>query len=41
MLVGHGRLGAADWNQFRGPNRDNLSGETEFLDQWPDGGPER
>ncbi|MDG1895456.1 MAG: PQQ-binding-like beta-propeller repeat protein [Fuerstiella sp.] len=41
MLVGNGRLSAADWNQFRGPNRDNLSSETGLLDRWPDGGPER
>jgi outer membrane protein assembly factor BamB len=32
---------AADWNQFRGPNRDNLSEETGLLDRWPQGGPER
>ena len=31
---------AADWNQFRGPNRDNLCKETGLLDQWPAGGPE-
>ena len=30
---------AADWNQFRGPNRDNLCTETGLLDQWPEGGP--
>ncbi|MEJ7592900.1 MAG: PQQ-binding-like beta-propeller repeat protein [Planctomycetaceae bacterium] len=29
-----------DWNQFRGPNRDNLSKETGLADQWPEGGPE-
>lgn len=29
-----------DWNQFRGPNRDNLSEETGLADSWPDGGPE-
>ncbi len=34
-------MSAADWNQFRGPNRDNLSPETGLLDRWPDGGPER
>lgn len=31
---------AADWNQFRGPNRDNLSRETGLADAWPAGGPE-
>lgn len=33
--------GANDWNQFRGPNRDNLSPETGLLDRWPPAGPER
>lgn len=27
------------WPQFRGPDRDNISSETGFLDEWPDGGP--
>jgi outer membrane protein assembly factor BamB len=31
---------AGDWNQFRGPNRDNLSKETGLADQWPSGGPQ-
>lgn len=31
---------AADWNQFRGPKRDNLSQETGLLNEWPAGGPE-
>jgi outer membrane protein assembly factor BamB len=30
---------AGDWNQFRGPNRDNLSPETGLLASWPDQGP--
>ncbi|MEO1984382.1 MAG: polyvinylalcohol dehydrogenase, partial [Fuerstiella sp.] len=41
IFVGNSGLSAADWNQFRGPNRDNLSDETGLLDRWPDGGPER
>ena len=28
-----------DWPQWRGPNRDGLSAETGFLQQWPEGGP--
>lgn len=28
-----------DWNQFRGPNRDNLSAETGLLSVWPNQGP--
>lgn len=30
---------AADWPQFRGPNRDGRSPETGLLNKWPDGGP--
>ena len=31
---------AADWPQFRGPNRDGISTETGLLRSWPVGGPE-
>ncbi len=30
---------AADWPQWRGPNRDGVSTETGLLKQWPQGGP--
>jgi len=30
---------AADWPQWRGPNRDGKSPETGLLKQWPEGGP--
>ena len=30
---------AANWPQWRGPNRDGISKETGLLKQWPDGGP--
>lgn len=30
---------AADWPQFRGPNRDGVSRETGLLKNWPAGGP--
>jgi outer membrane protein assembly factor BamB len=30
---------AADWPQWRGPNRDGRSAETGLLAQWPKGGP--
>ena len=30
---------AADWPQFRGPNRDNISTETGLLRTWPASGP--
>ena len=32
-------LAAADWPQWRGPNRDGVSAETGLLKQWPKGGP--
>jgi outer membrane protein assembly factor BamB len=31
---------AANWPQFRGPNRDGTSAETGLLRAWPEGGPE-
>jgi hypothetical protein len=30
---------AADWPQWRGPNRDAKSSETGLLKRWPEGGP--
>ena len=30
---------SADWPQFRGPNRDDISSETGLLKTWPAGGP--
>ena len=30
---------AADWPQWRGPNRDGISSETGLLESWPKGGP--
>ena len=30
---------AADWPQFRGPHRDNISRETGLLAEWPKAGP--
>src|SRR5205823_1035944 len=30
---------AADWPQFRGPQRDGVSKETGLRQSWPDGGP--
>jgi len=32
-------VAAADWPQFRGPNRDGISLEAGVLKQWPSGGP--
>ncbi|MHC4875870.1 MAG: PQQ-binding-like beta-propeller repeat protein [Planctomycetota bacterium] len=31
---------SGEWNQFRGPNRDNVSPETGLLSDWPGSGPE-
>ncbi|MBA7614501.1 Outer membrane protein assembly factor BamB [subsurface metagenome] len=31
--------GAADWPQWRGPNRDGVCTETGLLKSWPEGGP--
>jgi outer membrane protein assembly factor BamB len=31
---------AEDWPQFRGPDRDGRSSETDMLREWPEGGPE-
>jgi len=32
---------AADWPQWRGPNRDDISKESGLLKSWPEGGPKR
>ena len=32
-------LFAADWPQWRGPNRDGISKEKGLLKEWPEGGP--
>lgn len=34
-----GAVPAADWPQFRGPNRDGVCQETGLLKEWPKGGP--
>jgi outer membrane protein assembly factor BamB len=36
-----GKMTAADWPEFHGPKRDNLSQETGLLAAWPEGGPTR
>lgn len=35
----HGITQAADWPQWRGPNRDGICTETGLLKSWPEGGP--
>jgi len=39
LAILQGRLLAADWPQWRGPNRDGICTETGLLKQWPEGGP--
>ena len=39
LLFAGGALHAADWPQWRGPNRDGVSTETGLLKEWPKGGP--
>ena len=34
-------LVAGDWEQWRGPNRDDISTETGLLKSWPEGGPKK
>ena len=40
VLIATAVVGAADWPQWRGPNRDNQSTETGLYRTWPAGGPE-
>jgi outer membrane protein assembly factor BamB len=39
VLVSPSHLRAADWPQWRGPNRDDVGKETGLLKHWPEGGP--
>jgi outer membrane protein assembly factor BamB len=39
LLLLAGAAPAADWPQFRGPDRDNVSKETGLLKSWPQDGP--
>ena len=41
FLVSTAALSAADWPQWRGPNRDDVSKETGLLKSWPEGGPKQ
>ncbi len=34
-------LASAEWNQWRGPNRDGKSAESGLLAAWPESGPEQ
>lgn len=39
LFLAVGPLSAADWPQWRGPNRDGVSAETGLLKEWPKDGP--
>jgi outer membrane protein assembly factor BamB len=39
FLAGAVLAARADWPQFRGPNRDDVSADTGLLKEWPQGGP--
>src|SRR5262245_38890209 len=39
LLFSIAPLTAADWPQWRGPNRDGVSTETGLLKEWPKAGP--
>jgi outer membrane protein assembly factor BamB len=39
LLLSAIRAPAADWPQWRGPQRDGISKETGLLQEWPQGGP--
>jgi outer membrane protein assembly factor BamB len=39
VIAAAGVAPAADWPQWRGPNRNGISTETGLLKQWPQGGP--
>ena len=39
LLVGSLAVAAADWPQWRGPERDGISQESGLLQKWPEGGP--
>jgi outer membrane protein assembly factor BamB len=39
LILVCGTCGAADWPQWRGPQRNGISPETGLSDQWPENGP--
>ena len=41
LLASVRSLGAADWPQWRGPQRTGISAEAGWLSKWPAGGPKR
>lgn len=41
LAIATAHVSAADWPQFHGPNRDNISTDKGLLKAWPEGGPLR
>ncbi len=41
LMISVFRVEAADWPQWRGPDRTDISQETGLLKEWPEGGPPR
>lgn len=41
LAFGHSLLGAADWPQWRGANRDDHSPDKSILNPWPEKGPQQ
>src|SRR5438309_9852762 len=39
LLIAASAAPAADWPQFQGPDRNNVSRDTGLLKAWPSGGP--
>jgi len=39
VALAQGGEGTMDWPQYRGPNRNGISGETGWLTEWPKSGP--
>lgn len=39
LKTGLAKVEVGDWPQYHGPNRDNISAETDLLDRWPADGP--
>ena len=41
LAIATAHVSAADWPQFQGPNRNNISTDKGLLKAWPEGGPSR
>ena len=41
LALGTSIVGAADWPNWRGPDYNGISQETDWFEKWPSRGPER